>query len=199
MSLAAYIVLFVLVAIMGAGLPGLGDAALIAAGARAGEGRLDIWIVLTAAMAAWMLGSVAGYAIGSRKGRGLLENPGLLAETRLKLLAKGDRAFGRRTFMASMTMPAFVSGIFRVRFGVFTLGAVAAGIAWIGLYVGISYFLGEEIAQLVGNVGTAAVLGVLAVVAAGLAIRIWVSRWRKARQERLADRGIPQGRQGDAP
>jgi len=67
------------------------------------------------------------------------------------------------------------------------------------MYAGISYFLGEEIAQLAGNAGTAAVLGVLAVVAAGLAIRICVSRWRNARQERLADQGIPQGPQGDAP
>ena len=74
MTLAAYVVLFVLVAIMGVpGLPGPGDASLIAAGARAGEGRLDIWIVLAAAMVAWMLGSMAGYAVGVRQGRGLLE------------------------------------------------------------------------------------------------------------------------------
>ena len=73
MTLVAYVVLFVLVAIMGAGLPGPGDASLIAAGARAGEGRLDIWIVLAAAMVAWMLGSMAGYAVGVRQGRGLLE------------------------------------------------------------------------------------------------------------------------------
>ncbi len=81
MTLAAYIVLSVLVAIMGGGLPGLGDAALIAAGARAGEGHLNIWIVLAAAMAAWMIGSVTGYAVGFRRGRGLLEHPGWLAET----------------------------------------------------------------------------------------------------------------------
>jgi len=97
MTLVAYIALVVFVAIMGAGLPGLGDASLIAAGARAGEGRLDIWVVLAAAMIAWMLGSVAGYAVGVRQGRGLLEHPGPLAATRLKLLAKGDRAFGRHT------------------------------------------------------------------------------------------------------
>ena len=67
MTLVAYAVLFVLVAIMGAGLPGPGDASLIAAGARAGEGRLDIWIVLAAAMVAWMLGSMAGYAVGATR------------------------------------------------------------------------------------------------------------------------------------
>ena len=198
MTLVAYIALVVFVAIMGAGLPGLGDASLIAAGARAGEGRLEIRVVLAAAMIAWMLGSVAGYAVGVRQGRGLLEHAGPLAATRLKLLVKGDRAFGRHTFVASMTMPAFVSGIFRVRFSLFMLGALAAGIGWIGMYAGISYFLGEEIARLVGNVGTAAVLGVLALVAAGLAIRVWVSRRRNARRGRSAEQGVPQGHDGVA-
>ena len=50
--------------------------------------------------------------------------------------------------MASATLPAFVSGIFRVRFWLFLLGALVAGIFWIGIYVGISYLLGEEIAKL---------------------------------------------------
>ena len=43
MNLPEYLVLFVLVAILGAGLPGPGDASLIAAGTLAGEGRLNIW------------------------------------------------------------------------------------------------------------------------------------------------------------
>lgn len=76
MSVAEYIVLFVLVAIMGAGLPGPGDAALIAAGTLAGEGRLNVGVVLATAMVAWILGSLAGYEIGLREGRGLLDRPG---------------------------------------------------------------------------------------------------------------------------
>jgi len=46
MSLAGYIVLFALVVTMGIGLPALGDASLIAAGTLAGEGRLNIGVVL---------------------------------------------------------------------------------------------------------------------------------------------------------
>ena len=83
MTLVAYIVLFIFVAIMGAGLPGLGDASLIAAGARAGEGRLDIWIVLAAAMVAWMLGSVAGYRDRVPPGTRAARAPGV---------ARGDAA-----------------------------------------------------------------------------------------------------------
>ena len=190
-TLAEYLVLFVFVMIMGAGLPGPGDASLIAAGTLAGEGKLNIWIVLATAMAAWMLGSVVGYGIGVHGGRRLLDHPGRLEKSRLKLLAKGDRAFGRYTFVASVTMPAFVSGIFRVRFYVFMLGALTAGIGWIGMYVGLSYFLGEEIAKHIGKIGTKALVGVIVIVVLGLCIRVAVSRWRNTRQARSAEHVTP--------
>jgi membrane protein DedA with SNARE-associated domain len=187
MSLAEYVVMFVMVAIMGAGIPGPGDASLIAAGTLAGEGRLNIWVVLASAMVAWMLGSVIGYAIGFHGGRKLLDHPGRFEKSRRKLLAKGDRAFARYNFVASVTLPAFVSGIFRVRFHIFVLGALVAGIGWIGMYVGLSYFLGEEVAKRIGNIGTKAVLGVVALVVIGLLIRTGVSMWRANRQKQLAE------------
>jgi membrane protein DedA with SNARE-associated domain len=83
-------------------------------------------------------------------------------------------------------MPGFVSGIFRVRLWLFVLGALVAGIGWIGMYVGLSYFLGAEVAQRIGNAGTRALLGVLVIVAIGLGIRTVCARWRAARQERPA-------------
>ena len=191
MALSEYIIMFVLVTALGAGLPGPGDAALIAAGTLAGEGKLNVWIVLELAMAAWMLGSVAGYEIGIRGGRGLLDHPGRLEKSRRKLLAKGDRTFSRWNFLASVTMPAFVSGIFRVRFRVFVLGAVVAGLGWVGMYLGVSYLLGAEIAKRIGNAGAKAVLGVVVIVAAGLAIRAGVAKWRATRQTRLAQQQDP--------
>jgi membrane protein DedA with SNARE-associated domain len=186
-SVSEYAIMFVLVMIMGAGIPGPGDASLIAAGALAGEGKLNIWIVLATAGVAWMLGSVIGFVIGARGGRPLLDHPGRMEKRRKKLLAKGDRAFGRYTFVASATLPAFVSGIFHVRFWLFLLGALTAGIFWIGIYVGVSYFLGEEIAKLVGKIGTKALIGVIVLVVAGLLIRAGVMKWRAARQKQLND------------
>jgi membrane protein DedA with SNARE-associated domain len=187
MELAEYVIMFALVAIMGIGLPGPGDASLIATGTLAGEGKLNVWIVLAVAMGAWMLGSVIGFSIGTRGGRPLLDHSGRLEKSRRKLLAKGDRAFGRYTFVASMTMPAFVSGIFRVRFWLFMLGALVAGIVWVGLYVGISYLLGEEIVKLVKAAGVKTVLSVIVIVAIGLGIRFGMSRWRTTRQARPAE------------
>ena len=94
----------------------------------------------------------------------------------LRALALGTTAvaFGGYTFVASVTMPAFVSGTFRVRFWVFVLGALVAGIGWIGMYVGLSYVYGEEVAKRIGDAGTKALLGVLVIVAIGLGIRAGV-------------------------
>ena len=186
MELSEYILLFVFVVILGAGLPGLGDAALIAAGTLAGEGKLNVGVVLATGMVAWMLGSVIGFEIGVRGGRPLLDHPGRLENRRRKLLAKGDRAFGRHTFVASVTLPAFVSGIFRVRFWLFLLGALVAGVFWVGMYVGVSYFLGEEVAKRIGAAGTKALFGVILLVVIGLAARAVWSHWRAARHEQSA-------------
>ena len=191
MSPAEYIIMFVFVTILGFGLPGPGDASLIAAGTLAGEGRLNLWIVLGLGMTAWMVGSVAGYAFGISGGRSLLDHPGRVEKSRRKPLAKGDRAFGRHTFVASVTMPAFVSGIFRVRFWIFILGALVAGVGWIGMYVGLSYFLGAEIAKHIGSVGTKAVIGVIVIVVIGLVIRAGVAKWRATRQARQAQAELP--------
>lgn len=186
MTLAEYLGLFVVVITKGGGLPALGDAALIAAGTLAGEGRLNVVIVTATGIVAWMLGSLAGYWIGIRGGRRLLEHPGRLETSRLKVLAKGDRIFGRHNFIASLTMPSYVSGIFRVRFGVFVLGAVTSGFVLIALYVGVSYFLGADIAERIGTAGARALLGVLVVVAIGLGIRAALAKWRTVRRARSA-------------
>ena len=182
MTIAEYIILFILVVIMGAGVPGPGEAALIAAGTLAGEGKLNVGIVLVTAAVAWMLGSAAGWEIGIHGGRRLLDHPGRLEQKRRNLLAKGDRAFGRHTFIASVTMPAFVSGIFRVRFWLFLLGALLAGTGFIAMYVGLSYVLGEEVAKRIGDAGTKALFSVIVIVAIGLGIRAGYSRWRATRQ-----------------
>jgi membrane protein DedA with SNARE-associated domain len=182
MTVTEYVVLFLLVTTTGFGLPGPGDASLIAAGTLAGEGKLNRWIVLVTSMTAWLGGSAAGFAVGFRQGRALLERPGWFAKKRRKLLATGDDAFGRRTFTASVIVPAFVSGVFRVRFPLFLLAALTAGTVLICMFVGISYFLGPEIAERIGTVGTKAVVGVLLVVGIGLGIKAALAKWRTTRR-----------------
>jgi membrane protein DedA with SNARE-associated domain len=73
-----------------------------------------------------------------------------------------------------------------VRFWIFVLGALVAGIGWIGMYVGLSYFLGAEVAERIGKAGTSVLFGVLVIVAIGLGIRTAYSRWRTIRLQRPA-------------
>jgi membrane protein DedA with SNARE-associated domain len=96
MELSEYLVMFALVILLGAGVPGPGDASLLAAGTLAGEGRLNIWVVLGLAVAAWMVGSVIGYWVGFRGGRTLLDRP------RLSLLPvpRGTRRRDSRAYTA---------------------------------------------------------------------------------------------------
>lgn len=181
MNLTQYIILFLLVVSTGAGIPGPGDTAMIAAGTLAGEGRLRIGVVVVTSIAGWLAGSLAGYEIGLRGGRALLDHPGRLEKARRKTLAKGDKAFARHNFAASVTLPAYVSGIFRVRLHVFLLGALLSGAFFIGLYEGLSFLFGEEVAKSIGDTGLKAVLAVLVAVAIGLAGRAGWSAWRARR------------------
>jgi membrane protein DedA with SNARE-associated domain len=193
MELAEYLILFVLVVSTGAGIPGPGDAAMIAAGTLAGEGRLNIGVVLVTSLVGWMLGSLVGYEVGLRGGRALLDHPGRLEDRRRKLLAKGDEAFGRHTFTASVTLPAYVSGIFRVRLIVFMLGALVSGSFFIALYEGLSYLFGEEVARRIGDAGAKALLGVLLAVAVGLGLRAGWSRWRARRERPTGGSAVREG------
>jgi hypothetical protein len=59
------------------------------------------------------------------------------------------------------------------------------------MYVGLSYFLGAEIAERVGNAGAKAVLGVLLVVAIGLGVKAGLSAWRANRQRAAAQGPLP--------
>lgn len=186
MSPVEYGLVFLLVAVLGMGIPGPGDASLIAAGTAAGEGRLNIWVAIGVAAAAWAVGSTLGYEFGIHRGRGLLEHPGWLGKARMSLLTKGDRMFGQRKVLASATLPSFLSGVFRVRPGAFAAGTITAGVFWIGMYLFLSYFLGADIARAIGDAGTKAILGVAVVVIIGIGIKIGWRRWRSRRKVKVA-------------
>ncbi len=186
MTLAEYIILFVFVAIMGLGLPGPGQASLIAAGALAGEGKLSVGIVAATAWVALVIGSYSGYRIGAWRGRRLLDRPGRpLEKTRQKLLARGDKVFGHgtRTLFAAATFPSFLPGIFHVRIYDFMRVSAAANVCLIIVYVGLSYFFGVEIAHHIASTGTNAILAIVVLVVVGLGLRFGWSWWRARRQE----------------
>jgi membrane protein DedA with SNARE-associated domain len=78
MDLSEYVLMFGFVALLGAGVPGPGDAALLAAGTLAGEGKLSIWIVLVVAAVAFMVGAMLGYRLASAAAARCSTTPGTL-------------------------------------------------------------------------------------------------------------------------
>ena len=153
MKLTEYIFLLVLVVTTGAGIKGKGDADMIAAGTLEGEGRLNIGVVVVTYIAGWLLGSLAGYIVGRRGGRALLEHKGRLEKRRRKMLVKGDETLGHHNLVASVTLHAYVYGVFRVRLHVFLLGELVYGAFFIVLYEGLSYLFGEEVDKRIGDDG----------------------------------------------
>src|ERR1700686_339354 len=90
-----YLGLFLAAGASWAAIPGVGEAALIAAGIAAARGRLDLAAVVMLAWAGASAGGMSGWLLGLKGGRGLLTRMGPLHRLRLALIARGDRFYER--------------------------------------------------------------------------------------------------------
>ena len=155
------------------GITGVGEAALIAAGIAAGRGKVDISSILFVAWAGAMVGGVAGWLVGIKGGRALMERPGPLYRLRLRLLRRGDELYDRRGILAVYLTPTFMAGISGMRARPFLVANAIAAVSWV-LLVGLgAYFAGPSVAEWLGDLSTV----VLVILLAGAALSL-VARWR---------------------
>ena len=105
-----YLLLFLAVAASWAGVPVIGTAALGAAAVAASQDKLDLAAVIVIAVLAGEAGGLAGYAIGRRWGRQLVERPGKHQARREKTMQRGERLYARWGWLAVFFTPAIVSG-----------------------------------------------------------------------------------------
>jgi len=105
-----YLLLFLAVGASWAGVPVIGTAALGAAAVAASQDKLDLAAVIVVAVLAGEAGGLAGYAIGRRWGRRLLERPGRHQAGREKILQRGEKLYTRWGWLAVFFTPAVVSG-----------------------------------------------------------------------------------------
>ena len=146
-----------------AGLPGPGEALLIAGAIIAAAGKLDIASVIAIAFAGSVVGGIVGWMIGLKAGRTMLTAPGPLYRARLRALERGDRIFHRKVAIAVIMTPAWVAGIHHVRSRIYQPLNVLAAALW-ALAVGlVAYYVGPSVADFVGDLGLVAliVLGVI--------------------------------------
>lgn len=160
------------------GVPGPGEPLLIAAGVLAARHKLDLAELLLIAFAGATLGGIGGWLIGMKAGRAILERPGPLLRARRRALARGEEVFARWPALAVLMTMSWISGINRVRPGVYMLwNAVGAGLWTLSIGLG-AFFVGPPVVDLVNDAGWITVVGVCGVVGAALVLEFG---WRRRR------------------
>lgn len=148
------------------GVPGAGEAVLVAAAVFASKHKLDIAPVVLVAFVAATAGGIVGWLIGLYGGRSVLTAPGPLHTARLRAAARGEELFKRMEIVAILLTPAWVAGINRSGTGVYLLTNAASAIVW-ALVLGVgAYYAGPPVLDVFGDVGTIATVVFLVVLVA---------------------------------
>jgi membrane protein DedA with SNARE-associated domain len=179
------------------GIPVPGETILVAAAVYAGAThRLNIGIVIAAAIAGAIVGDGAGFLIGRRYGHRLLLRYGSaigMTPARIKLgqylflrFGGGVVFFGR--FIALLrALAAVLAGINCMPWRRFFVCNVAGAIVWAGGYGTLAYLFGERLERATRPVGIAVVVGALC--ASFFVIRFL--RGHEAQLEAEAERALP--------
>ncbi len=180
------VLLFLLVAIEGAGVPLPGETALIAAAVLASDGHYSIEAVIAVGAGGAIVGDNTGYWIGRLGGRKLLARTPIVRNSFEKILPVGERFFRRHgpktvfvaRFVAILRMTAaWLAGISHMRWRLFFLFDAAGGILWATVVGVIAYVFGRAAAGAINHYGLYAVIGL--VVIGGIVFvgfRIWRKR-----------------------
>ena len=164
------------------GLPGPGESVLIAAGVLAAKHRLDLGTVLVVAWAAATLGGIAGWLIGRHAGRTLMTARGPLHHFRLGAVKRGDEVFTRYPVVAILLTPSWVAGMHRGHTWAYQAINALSAVAWT-LGIGLAaYYVGPSVIEFVDDVGVAATVGLVALIAAVVAIELRRRKRRRARE-----------------
>jgi membrane protein DedA with SNARE-associated domain len=153
------------------GLPGPGEAVLIAAGVLASQHRLDIGMVIVVAAAGAAAGGVAGWLVGMKASRPLLTGPGPLRRSRRFLIARGERFFESHGPIGVFLAPSWAAGVHNMRASRFVPLNALAAIGWAVVYGGVAFLVGPSVANALGEVGPLVPLAIAALVVAVLLVR----------------------------
>jgi len=138
-----YLLLFLAVMASWAGVPGIGAAALGAAGVAASQGNLNLAAVVIVATVAGEVGGLIGYAIGVHWGRELVTRPGKHQASRERMLGRGERAYATWGRLAVFFTPAIISGTAKMKLGQFAIWNFIAAFAFSVSVAATAYGLGR--------------------------------------------------------
>ena len=179
---------FLLVAVEGAGVPLPGETALIAAAILASKGHYSIGAVIAVGAAAAITGDNTGYWLGRLGGRRLLHRLPLIGNAVERLLPRAERFFDRHgaktvfvaRFVAILRITAaWMAGISHMPWKRFFLFDAAGGILWATAVTLVAYYFGRAAANAITHYGVYAVIVIVIAVAAGfIALQVWERRKR---------------------
>lgn len=192
----AYVAVFALVAVGWAGIPAIGGAVIAGAAVLASQGHLNLAGVLVASVLGTEAGGLAGYAIGIRWGRALLNQPGPWLERRQRALATGEILYDRWGRLAVFFTPVLVSGIVRMKYSQFVLWNFLAGAVYV-LSVGPAAYGAGKVSS--GQASLGAVGTLLAGIAVGVAAFLLARRYYRRHKARHAPATGPREPAGPAP
>ena len=189
---------YVLPAVIGLesmGIPSPGETALVLAAVLAGQGKLQIWLVITIGVASAIIGDNIGYWIGRRFGREVLTAPGPLYRHRVRAIDVGDRFYAKHgpkaVFLGRWVAwvrvaTAWLAGINGMSFPRFFLWNAFGGITW-GVTIGlVAYELGNAAAKVIATVG-------IVIAAVGCLFLLGRFVYRRMERRRGPQRGAGSG------
>lgn len=186
--------LFLVVALESIGLPLPGETAIIMASVAAGAGKLDIWLIVPAAIAGAILGDNIGYQIGRRYGRRVLERygnrVGITHERYLKVESIAER-YGAwmvvvaRFFVLLRQLNGLTAGSTGMHWLLFFIANAIGAVLWVSLWSMLAYKLGHSVSilpwgwhhlSLVGGILTVALIIALVIFGHRISKRLRRSR-----------------------
>ncbi|HVA16503.1 MAG TPA: VTT domain-containing protein [Candidatus Dormibacteraeota bacterium] len=152
-----YVVLFVWVLLEQGGLPIPSIPLLLAAGALAGAGKLNLALSLTLPVAASMISDVCWYEIGKRRGGSVLNlicrislEPDSCARRTEDLYARlGAKSLFIARFVPGLSSVAPpLAGIFRMRLSRFLVYDALGGVLWSVTFIGLGFVFSSELERI---------------------------------------------------
>jgi membrane protein DedA with SNARE-associated domain len=192
-----YSVLFVWVLAEQLGLPLPATPLLLAAGALAGAGQMNLWLAIALAVLASLLGDVSWYEFGRLRGgkvlnllcRISLEPDSCVRKTENAFVRHGSRSLLIAKFVPGLnTMAPPLAGIIGMRLGRFLIFDAMGALLYIGSFIGLGFVFSNQLEQVAARVADLG-FSLLVILAGGLAAYItwkYVQRRRFIRSLRIA-------------
>jgi membrane protein DedA with SNARE-associated domain len=162
------------------GLPGPGEAVLVAAGILAAHNRLNLGPVLLYAWVGATAGGVAGWLIGLKAGRALIGFPGPFQRTRLRALRRSERLYERFGAAAVVLTPSWAAGIARMGAARYLVVNTVSAALWAVLFGLGAYLAGRSLTDLFADLGLVGEIVVGSALLAAAALGL-VHRYRPRR------------------